>query len=37
MDIAWISFMDMNWISRISEGYPNKYLWTSMDIYGYAG
>jgi hypothetical protein len=37
MDIAWISFMDMNWISpRISKGYLQGYsvgyLWISKDI-----
>jgi hypothetical protein len=38
MDITWISFMDMNWIShRISEGYQRGYSfgypWISKDIF----
>jgi hypothetical protein len=37
MDIAWISCMDINWISsRISKGYLHGYsfgyLWISKDI-----
>jgi hypothetical protein len=36
MDMTWISFMDMQWISRrILEGYHDGFVWISMDIKGY--